>query len=134
MVHRLIDQYGDQVKLVYRHFPLSIHRYAVIGAEALEAAGEQGRFWEMKDRLFANQAALSEEMIYDTARSLGLDMQRFRDALARHKYAAKVQTDLDEGRRKGINGTPTFFVGQTMLRGLPTWEKLEAAVQHELKR
>lgn len=134
MVHRLVEEYGDRIKLVYRHFPLaSIHRYAIPAAEAVEAAGEQGKYWEMEKQLFANQVNLSEEMIYETARGLGLDMARFNDAMKQHKYLARVQADFEEGKRKGIQGTPTFIVGQTVVRGLPTWEKMEAAVLKELQ-
>ncbi len=104
-----------------------------MAAEAVEAAGEQGKFWEMEQTLFANQASLSEEMIYETASKLGLNMDRFKAAMTQHKYLALVQADFEEGKRKGVNGTPTFFVGQTVLRGLPTWEKMEAAVRQELQ-
>lgn len=134
MVHRLVEEYGDRIKVVYRHLPLARHNYALIAAEAAEAAGEQGKFWEMESRLFANQSSLSEEMIYETARSIGLDMARFRDAMVQHKYLGLIQADIEEAKRKGVTGTPTFFVGQTVLRGLPSWEKLEAAVLQELKK
>ncbi len=121
------------MKFVYRHFPLPNHQYAVMAAEAAEAAGEQGKFWEMTDRLFADQATLSEEMIYGTASSLGLDMDRFKEAMAQHEALTLIQADVLEGQKKGIRATPTFIIGKTVLPGLPAWEKLEAALQKELE-
>ncbi len=128
----MVEEHGDRIKVVYRHFPLPSHKYALTAAEATEAAGEQGKFWEMLDRLFAAQPNLNEEVIYETARSLGLDMTRFKAAMTQGRYLNSIRADIEEARGKGINATPTFIIGKTVLRGLPTYEKLEAAVLKEL--
>ena len=102
---------GDQIRLVYRHFPLSqIHPRAVPAAEAAEAAGAQGRFWEMHDLLFQNQRALEDEDLLANAQRLGLDVPRFVRDLATHAFASRVREDFLSGVRSGVNGTPTFFV------------------------
>ena len=102
---------GDQMRLVCRHFPLSqIHPRAVPAAEAAEAAGAQGRFWEMHDLLFQNQRALEDEDLLANAQRLGLDVPRFVRDLATHAFAPRVREDFLSGVRSGVNGTPTFFV------------------------
>lgn len=121
------------MKVVYRHLPLPNHQYAVVAAEAAEAAGEQGKFWEMADRLFADQAVLSEAKITEIARSLGLDRARFNDSMVQHRNLGKIAADVEEARRRNLRGTPTFFVGQAMISGAPPWEKLKAEVDKQLQ-
>ena len=102
---------GKELAVVYRHFPLAeIHPHATLAAEAAEAAGAQGKFWEMHDTLFEHQAALEQEDILGYAKSLNLDAARFAQELASGVYAQKVRGDFRGGVRSGVNGTPTFFV------------------------
>ena len=102
---------GDQMRLVYRHFPLSqAHPRAVRAAEAAEAAGAQGSFWGMHDLLFENQQALEDEDLLAYAQHLGLDVPRFVRDLETHAFAPRVREDFLSGVRSGVNGTPTFFV------------------------
>ena len=102
---------GDQLAFAYRHFPLStIHPHAFGAAEAAEAAGAQGRFWEMHDLLFANQDRLAFDDLLVYAQLLDLDLQRFAMDLERHTYSPRVREDFMTGVRSGVNGTPTFFV------------------------
>ncbi len=105
----------------------------MIAAEATEAAGEQGKFWEMADRIYSHQPDLNEQFLYDSASVLGLDQTRFKDAMASQRFLPVIEADFNEGRQRGINGTPTFIVGRTVISGLPTWDKLEAAVLKELE-
>jgi protein-disulfide isomerase len=106
-VQRLIHD----LLFVFRHFPLSqMHPYALQAAEAAEAAGAQGRFWEMHDLLFANQDRLDTPDLLAYAQALGLDLERFAEELASHVHAPKVREDFLGGVRSGVNGTPTFFV------------------------
>jgi protein-disulfide isomerase len=95
----------------YRHFPLSrIHPHATLAAEAAEAAGAQGRFWEMHGLLFTNQSALEPFHLISYADALGLDRARFTLDLQEHRFLHKVQRDFLSGARTGVNGTPTFFI------------------------
>ena len=110
-VKQVLGELGDQLAFAYRHFPLTtIHPHAFTAAEAAEAAGAQGRFWEMHDLLFENQDRLSMEDLLVYAQLLGLNMDRFVADLQRHTYEPRVREDFMTGVRSGVNGTPTFFV------------------------
>jgi protein-disulfide isomerase len=101
----------EGVRYVFRHFPLTqAHPAAELAAQAAEAAGAQGRFWQMHDALFENQAALEPEDLLAYATSLGLDRRRFAADLERGVHAARVRDDFRSGLRSGVNGTPSFFI------------------------
>jgi len=107
-VERLLE--GD-LRFAYRHFPLSqIHPHAYQAAEAAEAAGAQGRLWEMHDQLFEHQDRLDISDLITYADALGLDLTRFVHDLETHAHAPRLREDFLSGVRSGVNGTPTFFV------------------------
>jgi protein-disulfide isomerase len=102
---------GDDLRLVFRHYPRSgIHRHAQAAAEASEAAGTQGRFWEMHNLLFQNQNALETKDLLRYAQQLSLDMQRFRGELKNRTYAERVREDFRRGVANGVYGTPSLFI------------------------
>ena len=102
---------GDDLRFAFRHFPLAqVHPHALPAAQAAEAAGLQGRFWEMHDVLFEHQDMLDEANLFRFAAALGLDMERFAHDFASPEVAAKIRADFLSGARSGVNGTPTFFV------------------------
>jgi NhaA family Na+:H+ antiporter len=110
-VEELHARLGDRLRYVFRHAPLTdVHVHAQLAAEAAEAAGEQGRFWEMHDRLFASQDRLATTDLLDHAAALGLDVQRFARDLGSGRYTRRVQQDLDSAEGSGVTGIPTFFV------------------------
>ncbi len=103
-----------KVKYVLRDFPIeAIHKHAFKAAEAARCAGEQGKFWEMHDRIFANQKSLDPTGLTDNAHALGLDMTQFQPCLDSGKYAALVRKDLADANQAGVHGTPAFFLGLT---------------------
>lgn len=105
------QQMGNRLRYVFRNFPLSdIHPYAEQAAEAAEAAGAQGKFWQMHDMLYEHQDALDEMHLKQYANRLGLDMQAFDQALANHTFAGRVREDYIGGVQNGVHGTPTFFI------------------------
>jgi protein-disulfide isomerase len=106
---------GDRLRFVFRNFPLSeMHHYAQKAAEAAEAAGELGRFWEMHDAIFAHQrSGLGVDKLLEIARSVGADPGAIERALEVGTYAEHVREDFMSGIRSGVNGTPTFFVNGT---------------------
>jgi protein-disulfide isomerase len=111
IVKELQQSLGVNLRFVFRNFPLSTaHPNAEPAAEAAEAAGAQGKFWEMHDLLFENQQALESESLVEYARLTGLDTSRFIRDLNQHRYAKRVREDFMSGVRSGVNGTPTFFV------------------------
>jgi protein-disulfide isomerase len=116
----LKKDYIDTGKLryVFRDFPLdSIHPQARKAHEAAHCAGEQGKYWEMHDRMFKNQRALVVENLKGFARDLGLKVEVFNSCLDQGKYASTVSEDLAAGSAVGVTGTPTFFIGKTAADG-----------------
>ncbi len=110
-IRDLREQRGDELRLVFRHYPLSgIHPEAQQAAEAAEAAGAQDRFWEMHDLLFENQNALGTKDLHKYAKQLTLDMRRFRDELKKHTYEDRVREDFRQGVANGVYGTPGLFI------------------------
>jgi protein-disulfide isomerase len=102
---------GNLVRFVFRYFPLTtIHPHAERAAEAAEAAGAQGRFWEMHDCLFENQQALEDEDLLEYAALVGLDIPRFVRDMREGRHLARIREDFLSGVRSGVNGTPTFFI------------------------
>ena len=104
-------QLGKLLRMAYRHFPLTnVHPHAQLAAEAAEAAGSQGKFWEMHDRLFENQHALDSTSLIARAQNLGLDLKQFVHELNSGTHTARVREDFMSGVRSGVNGTPTFYI------------------------
>jgi protein-disulfide isomerase len=132
-VKQALSALGDDVRFAYRHFPLAqIHPHAALAAEAAEAAGAQGRFWEMHELLFANQQRLGPRDLLVDAERLGLDLNRFARDLDEHTFRPKVREDFMSGVRSGVNGTPTFFVNGVRHNGGYSAEELVEAIESEL--
>lgn len=111
IVHEVRRRLGDQLRFVFRNFPLTqIHEHAQHAAEAAEAAAAQGKFWEMHDWLFPHQRTLDDDALLAGARELGLDVERVRRALADGTYRTRVREDFSSGVKSGVNGTPTFYI------------------------
>jgi protein-disulfide isomerase len=124
---------GNDLRFVFRHFPLSqIHPHAYQAAEAAEAAGAQGRFWEMHHLLFENQDRLGLRDLIGYAGALGLDLERFVTDLRGHAHADRLREDFLSGVRSGVNGTPTFFVNGIRHDGGYDAEALLEALRSEL--
>lgn len=130
----------DKVQLVYRHFPLPQHIHGKEAATFAEAAGQQGKFWEMHDKLFDTQAdwsALSDKdataFFYKLTQDLGLDQNKVKQALVDNNIKTIVDNDVAEGQRLGVNSTPTFFLNGRKLN-LQSFNDLNTAVAEELKK
>jgi protein-disulfide isomerase len=121
--------FGDNLRFVFRHFPLrASHPHALAAARAAEAAAEQGRFWQMHDRLFERQHALEDADLRRHARKLGLDAERFARTLAAPESEQRVLADLASGNRSGVRGTPTFFINGTRYDGPLLRDRLVTAL------
>ena len=132
-VKSLVNANKDKLALSYRHFPLDQHKMAVPAALAAEAAAEQGKFWEMHDYIFENQAGLSEEMLLSAGEKLGLDKAKYEEAYKNKKYQEKVSKDLADGKRFSVNATPTFFLNGKKLNPV-NFDDLKRSVEEELKK
>jgi protein-disulfide isomerase len=102
---------GDRLRFVFRHFPRSsIHPHASMAAEAAEAAGEQGKFWEMHDALFQHQKELADVDLTHLALTLGVEIYQFETNRTRDKHRQRVESDYESGVRSGVKKTPTLFI------------------------
>jgi protein-disulfide isomerase len=118
IVKALLRRFGPQLRFVFRHFPLrQIHEQAEHAAEVAEAAGAQGKYWEMHDRLYERQFALDDVYLIEYAGDLGLDAARVQRELEGHVHASHVRDDFKSGVQSGVKGTPTFFVNGVRFRG-----------------
>ena len=129
VLDELLKKYPDKVRLVFKHIPLPMHPRSPLAHEAALAAGEQGKFWQMHDLLFANQSRLTPEDLDRYAGHLQLDVARFRRALENHDYRPIVSRDAAEAAALGVNATPTFFINGRRLLGAQTFKTLEGLVE-----
>src|SRR3989440_6154804 len=122
VVRAIQQQLGDQLRFVFRNFPLTeIHPHALHAAVAAEAAAAQGSFWEMHDYIFHHQHTLEDEDLTRFAEGVGLDMQQFARDVAEQRYLPRIEEDMEGGERSAVQGTPTFFINGIMYLG--SWEK-----------
>jgi formate-nitrite transporter family protein len=130
IVQELQHLLGDQLRFVFRHFPLTgSHPHAQQAAEVAEAAAVQGRFFEMHAALFENQEVLENEQLLTYAEDLGLDIARIRRELGAHAHAGKVREDFESGLSSGARGTPTFYLDDLRYDGIVGVRQFLAAMQ-----
>ena len=131
--NQLIEAYPDQVRFVYRDFPLStIHSNAIAASEAANCAHEQGVFWEYHDLLFSMQQGLSKDAYLAYAEQLNLDMTEFESCIDSRRYEDEVASDYDFAARLGIRSTPTFFINGLPLVGAQPFEVFKQVIDKEL--
>lgn len=131
---QLMDEYPDKVKWVYKHFPLdSIHPVARKAAEASECAGDQNKFWEYNDQLFAEQDKISPDFLKELAQEIGLNTEEFNQCLDSGKYASLVEEDLQQGLSIGVRGTPGNFINGQLLGGAVPYEQLKTTIDSLLQ-
>ena len=134
IVKRLQKTLGKKLRFVFRNFPLTqTHPYALIAAEAAEAAALQGKFWQMHDLLFEQQTLLTPDIIPLWAEGIGLDLEKFGNDIKQDVVAQRLQEDRQSGIRSGVNGTPTFFINATRYDDSPDYDSLLAALEAELE-
>jgi len=111
VLQEIVEEMASELLFVFRYFPLTqVHAHAETAAMAAEAAGVQGKFWEMHDALFENQRALADEDIFRYAEALDLDLGWFEQDMRTRRHFARIREDFMSGVRSGVNGTPTFFI------------------------
>jgi Na+/H+ antiporter NhaA len=130
VVRELLDEFGDELRYVWRHLPLNdVHANAQMAAEATEAAGSQGAFWPMHDRLLSAQSELTPRDLSRHAEELGLDVERFWEELRRRDHEERVAEDVASADTSGVAGTPTFFINGRRHHGAYDADTLSAAVR-----
>jgi len=135
IVKAIQQRLDDRLCFAFRNFPLSnAHPHAQHAAEAAEAAGVQGKFWEMHDVLFENQDALEDEDLAEYASALGLDARRLIGEVLAGAHSVRVREDFRSGARGGVNGTPTFFINGTRYDGAADFDALLDALTERKSR
>ncbi len=134
-VKEVMRQYSGRVRWVYRDFPIaSLHPRAPKAAEAARCAGEQGKFWEYHDLLFEHQDQVSSTDFKRFADQLKLDRVTFSKCLDTGRQQAAVESDVQDGARVGVTGTPTFFVNGRVVVGAQPFEAFQKIIDSELRR
>jgi protein-disulfide isomerase len=131
-LEEVLENFGDDVRIVFKHLPLGMHPKAPAAHAAAEAAHRQGKFWEMHDLIFAKQAEMSPEKYVEYAQQIGLDVERFERDIASEDVKKKVAADASEAARLGVSGTPAFFVNGRYLSGAQPYGSFEALIKEEL--
>ncbi len=132
----LQEIYGDQIRLVYRDFPLySIHGFAIPAAEAANCAGDQGKYWEYHGLLLSNRSGFSQGIFEEYANELSLDTAVFNECLESRKYLNEVARDFEAGQSLGVNGTPFFIINNSIkLSGMLPVEEFQRIIDTLLEQ
>ena len=133
-IEEAMHTYGDQIRVVFRQFPLNIHPRAPKAAEAALCANDQGKFWEMHDAMFADQKKLEIADLKAKAGALGLDQAKFDACLDGGTMAARVAADLADGQKAGVTGTPAIFINGRVISGAVPFADLAKVIDDELMR
>jgi Na+:H+ antiporter, NhaA family len=130
IIRRLRAEMPDKLRFVFRHFPLnSVHPHASVAAQAAEAAGAQGKFWDMHDLLFEHQEDLEASDLQRYAIRAGVEIYRFQADLSSERFARKVKRDYESGVASGVKGTPTLFVNGVKYAGPLEYDALADAIR-----
>ena len=131
---KIEEDYKGKVRVAWRDLPLPFHQNAMPAAKAARAAGEQGKFWEMHDKLFANQANLDRPNLDKYAEELKLNMTKFKAVMDSDKYKKEIEADSEAGAKIGARGTPAFFINGRYLSGAQPIDKFVALIDEEMKK
>lgn len=131
---KIHENYPDQVQIVFMHLPLSFHKNAQGAALAAAAAQRQGKFWEMHDKIFADQRALSPEKYLAFAAEIGLDVEQFEKDAASAQVKSFVEANKREAGRLGVTGTPGFFINGRFLSGAKPYDSFKVIIDEELAK
>ncbi len=135
VVKQLLDAYEGNIRFNFRHFPLTkIHQRSLKAGEAAIAAGQQGKFWEMHNILFANRRNLGTTSLKLYSKEAGVVNKRFLDELVNATYGWHVQGDLKEGMDRGVKDVPTFFINGEMYKGKISFDQMSKAIDVILKK
>jgi protein-disulfide isomerase len=131
---RLMSEYGDQIRFIYRDFPLGGHPEAQPAAEAANCAGDQDAYWEFQDSIFSGLYGYGRSAYEQYALDLGLDAEKFTTCLNSRRHQAEVLEDYSDGVSLGVQSTPTFFINDTQIVGAQPYETFQQLVEAELAR
>ncbi len=134
-VAKLMERMGDQLRFVYRNYPLmESHPHAEHAAEVAEAAAAQGKFWEMYNTLYQHQKELDDDHLMEYATAIGLDTQRLDREMKNETYTKRVEEDLDSGDQSGVEGTPTFYINGVYYDGAYNVDAFQEALEQATRK
>lgn len=131
---QVLSDYGADVRIVYKHLPLDFHTQAPAAHAAAEAAHQQGKFWEMYEKIFEHQAELSPDKYEGWAAELGLDVEQFKRDVASADVKGRIDADKAEAAKLGVTGTPSFFINGRFFSGAQPLEQFKSMIDQELGR
>lgn len=139
VVKQLMEKYKDSMTLVFRHFPLNIHPNAVPASLAVEAAGVQGKFWEMYDKMYVTQSAWSNEknpgdIFAGYAKDMGLDVEKFKKDMADPSLKKRIDRDVADATTLGINATPSFYVNNVKISNPASLEEFDMLLKTAIEK
>jgi len=134
VVRRIREAFRGRIRWIFKDYPLKMHQYAEKAAEAARCAADQGKFWEYQDVLYAADGELTSNRLRDYAVKLGLDADRFGQCLESGKYRKEVERDLLEGKRVGVDATPTFMINGRLIKGFLPLDRFKMMIEEELNR
>jgi protein-disulfide isomerase len=133
-VEQIRKVYGDQVSIAFKHLPLPFHEKAQDAHQASEAARLQGKFWEMHDKIFAEQRAMSPEKYVEYAGEIGLDLDRFKKDVDSEQVKQRIKDDMAQASTLGVTGTPGFFINGRFLAGAQPFANFKRVIDEELEK
>jgi protein-disulfide isomerase len=131
-VQEVLKKYGDKVRLIYMDYPLPMHQFALKAAQAARCAGDQGKYWQFHDALFADQSNLDDAGLKATADKLKLNTKKFDACLSDNMHLEQIRKSQQEGTEVGVDGTPTFIINGRMLSGAQPPSEMESIIDEEL--
>src|SRR5579875_1694236 len=131
-VKEVLKKYGDKVRLVYMDFPLPFHQNALKAAQAARCAGDQGKYWQFHDALFADQSKLDQAGLKATAGKLKLNTKKFDECIAGNLHLDQINKSREEGSAIGVDGTPTFIIDGRLISGAQPASEFESIIDEEL--
>jgi protein-disulfide isomerase len=131
---QILQAYPDKVKLAFKHLPLRIHPDSPAAHAAAESAHRQGKFWEMYDKIFANQREIKPDKLREHAKEIGLDLKKFDEDVVSADVKKRIDTDSQEADKLGVSGTPAFFINGRYLSGAQPFENFKKMIDEELAK
>lgn len=133
LLKQVLEAYPDQIKIVFKNFPIKNHKYAFKAATAAHAAEKQGQFWAFHDRLFENYKKLNDKMVDQIAQELGLNLEQLKADMKNPEINARIKRDMQDAVKAGVRSTPSVFVNGKLLRNRKI-EGFRKAIDEALKK
>ncbi len=133
IINKIKEKYSERVRIVFKNYPLPSHRHAFVAAKAATCADRQGKFWELHDQMYQNQVDLSTERIKILAKGVGINGDELLRCMGEQEITERVQSDVAQGKKIGVQSTPMFFINGKILMGASSFEEFAEIIEEELE-